>query len=122
MTELRVFRRGWKDRRWYKGLKKLPPDQQEQLKTAIRDLVADLMVCTHPTLDPRMFRWVPTKYHSHGRQRKYGAWYEYRLGDPKNTARVIVCHDTEERVLHLVARTVTHDHDRLQLMTSAFRP
>jgi len=120
LPEVVIYPRGWRDRRWKKGLKKLPRIQQEQLETAVRDLVSDLMACTHPTLDPRMQRWVPTKYHSRGKQKKHGSWYEYRLGDSKNAARVIVCHDTEQQVIFLVARTVTHDHDRLANVVGAF--
>jgi hypothetical protein len=95
---------------------------QAQLETAIRDLVADLMGCTHPTLDARMQKWAPTKYHSRGEQKKHGSWYEHRLGDPKNAARVIVCHDTEQQVIFLVARTASHDHDRLANVVGGFPP
>lgn len=120
MAELRIFEAGWNDRRWAKGLKRLGKDQRDLLNDALADLARDLEACKHPHLDPRMQRWSPTRWHAPGRQKKHGHWYEYRLGDRKNAARVIVCHDQGADVIYLVARTAIHDLDRLQKVVEQF--
>lgn len=120
MPEVRIYEPGWKDRRWAKSLKRLTEKQRDLLNAALVELAEDLRSCRHPHLDPRMQRWSPTRWHAPGRQKRQGDWYEYRLGDRKNAARVIVCHDTEEQVVYLVARTAVHDLERLQRVVGDF--
>lgn len=120
LPEIRIWDRGWNDRRWKKGLKRATPEQREALEQAIVDLVAALMECKHPHLDPEMQRWGPTKWHVPRQQQRQGDWYEYRLGDRKNAARVVVCHDAREQVIYLVARTAVHDHARMERLVREF--
>lgn len=120
MPEIRVWEPGWQDRRWTKGLKKLQHDQRDRLKQVLKELVESLASCKHPLLDPVMQRWGPTKWHAPGKQKQLGDWYEYRLGDRKNAARVIVCHDPTEQVIYLVARTAVHDLGRIERIVSSF--
>lgn len=120
MPELRIWEPGWQDRRWTKSVKKLPRDQREHLDHALVELAKDLASCKHPLLDPSMQKWGPTKWHAPGRQKRHGDWYEYRLGDRKNVARVIVCHDPAEQVVYLVARTAVHDLGRIERVVQSF--
>lgn len=118
MLEVRIYEPGWNDRRWTKALRKLDAKQRERLEEALVALARDLAACKHPHLDPSLQRWSPTRWHAP--KKKPGTWYEYRLGDRKNAARVIACHDHQNRVLYLVARTVTHDHRRLDRIVRDF--
>lgn len=120
MPEVRIYEPGWFDRRWEKSLKRQNRDEREQLERALVDLTADLAACRHPHLDNRMQRWSPSRWHAPGKQQAHGHWYEYRLGDRKNRARVIVCHDPKEDVVYLVARTAIHDLERLQAVVGDF--
>lgn len=120
LPELRVYEAGWNDRRWAKGLKRLSKQQRDFLNGALVELAQDLAACKHPHLDARMQRWSPTRWHAPGRQKKQGNWYELRLGDRKNAARVIVCHEAEADVVYLVARTAIHDLDRLRKVVERF--
>lgn len=120
MPEIQVYETGWQDRRWSKSLKRLANNEREKLENALVELATDLAACTHPHLDGRMQRWSPTRWHAPGKQQKLGNWYEYRLGDRHNRARVIVCHDVKEDVIYLVARTAIHDLERLARIVSGF--
>lgn len=120
MLEIRIWDAGWQDRRWSKALKKLPPQERDRLNDALKELTADLASCKHPLLDPALQRWGPTKWHAPGKQKRHGDWYEYRLGDKKNAARVIVCHDSRDDVIYLVARTAVHDLARIERVVKSF--
>lgn len=120
MPEIRIFEHGWRDRRWKKGLHKLPDDQVRKIEESLRGLIVALESCTHPILDPTLQSWSPSTWHAPGSQKRRGTWCEYRLGDRNNRARVIACHDESERVIYLIARTVTHDHRRLGEVVRSF--
>lgn len=120
MSEVRIYEPGWKDRRWEKSLRRLPQDQRDHLNAALVELAGDLMECRHPHLDPRMQRWHPTRWNAPRLQKRHGDWYEFRLGDRKNKARVIICHDARNQVIYLAARTAIHDLDRLQRVVGGF--
>jgi hypothetical protein len=120
LPEIRVFEDGWRDRRWTKGIRKLSKDQVRKIEASLQELIVALGSCTHPILDPELQRWSPTLWHAPGKKRRRGTWCEYRFGDRHNRARAIVCHDSEEQVIYLVARTVTHDHRRLAEVVKSF--
>lgn len=81
-------------------------------------MIAALSACSHPTLDPSLGRWSPSRYH--GRTRANLTWCEYRLGDRQNKARAIMACDSAEQTIYLVARTVIHDHRRIGEMIKRF--
>jgi len=109
------------DRHWRRGFEKLSAEQQVALTSSLEGLVRALGSCRHPHLDPAVAPWSPTRWNAPGRQRARGSWIEYRLGDEGNKARVIVCHDSRDDRIYLVARTAIHDHDRLSALVAQFR-
>ena len=120
MPELLIYEAGWRDKRWTKSIDKLSASQRQRIEQSLVDLAEALAGCTHPQLDLSLNRWSPTRYRVPGRNKAAGDWYEYRLGDAKNRARVIICHNPEDNLIYLVARTVIHDHRRLHAVIKGF--
>lgn len=108
------------DRHWRKGFEKLSAEQRAVIEKSLQDLVAALEICRHPILDPALAEWRPTRWNAPGRQQAKGQWCEYRLGDEHNKGRAIACYDPKEGRIFLVARTVTHDHERLSALVENF--
>lgn len=111
MPVVRAYEATWLDRKWTKAVKRLPKRDAQRLENSLADLIAALQDCSHPTLDPSLHRWSPSRYH--GPSSAKVSWCEYRLGDQHNKARAIVAHDPPNDTIYLVARTVIHDHRRI---------
>ena len=118
MPEVRACEPTWLDRKWTKAIKKLPKRDAQQLEDSLVGLIEALKHCSHPTLDPKLNRWSPSRYH--GKARANFTWCEYRLGDRQNKARAILAYDSSENTIYLVARTVIHDHRRIGEMIKRY--
>lgn len=118
MPQIRAYDATWLDRKWTKAIKKLPKRDAKRLEDSLVGLIAALKGCSHPTLDPSLSRWSPSRYH--GKTRANLTWCEYRLGDRRNKARAIVAYDLANSTIYLVARTVIHDHRRVGEMIKRF--
>ncbi len=64
---------------------------------------------------------MPSRYAATRKQARDGVWVEYRLGDDDNRARAIICYKRDEDVIHLVGRTVTHDHETMRQLVTRTR-
>lgn len=120
MPEIRLAHT-WKDPRWQATIGRLPPVQRFAIENSLRLLIEALKTCRHPRLDGAFQGWNPTKWDAPRQQATRGDWIEYRLGDDENRARAIICWDSKEGVIYLVARTVIHDHTALREMVANFR-
>ncbi len=118
MPQVLAYEPTWLDKQWTKATKKLPKRDAQQLEESLVGLIEALRDCSHPTLDPKLNRWSPSRYH--GKARANVTWCEYRLGDRRNKARAIMAYDSSDNTIYLVARTVIHDHRRIGEMINRF--
>jgi len=111
----------WADPSWKNELAKLPQPTQVVINTSLRELFEALRVCQNPQTDPTLQRWAPTRWDVPREQAAFGQWVEYRLGDPGNRARVIVCYLRDTNTIYLVSRTPIHNHDWLRRSIANWR-
>src|SRR5262245_54219575 len=95
----------WDDPRWRKAFERLPAGQKLALENSLRDLLTALKTCNHPQRDAPLQRWLPSRWDVPRQLTTRGDWVEYRLGDEENRARAIICFDSRDQVIYLVART-----------------
>jgi len=81
-----------------------------------------LQKCHHPRFDRELQKWSPSKWDVPRLLATKGDWVEYRLGDKENKGRAIICFDSKERIVYLVARTAIHDHTSLRELVARFSP
>jgi hypothetical protein len=120
LPELRKYHT-WDDSRWRAALEKLPANQKFVLNDSLTRLLRALQKCGDPRRDGQLQEWRPSRWDVPRQQATSGDWVEYRLGDEENRARVIICFDSREQVIYLVARTVIHDHTSLRELVARFR-
>lgn len=110
----------WADRRWQEEIQRLPPAQQFILVNSLRELLQALKGCRDPRRDQELRPWLPSRWDPPRLQATHGDWIEYRLGDDENRGRAVICHDRDEDVIYLVAKTAIHDHAALRELVARF--
>lgn len=105
----------WEEREFKKSFRALPEPEQKELLDELESLSKALETCRHPVTDPDLKPWKPSPYHVPKVAIKL---YEYRFRYP---FRVIAgflepSRDDPEGVVLIIAATLSHDHDRLNVI------